>query len=169
MKIYLLVNVFFIFLCITLLNLESKAQPNFICNCVEIQKHKKATNIDWCSDANLSESKRMEIIECLLESKGDKTPFLGVVINNYVSQTFGPSPFEVVALFHISYLFYGKKDFADAMVLVNDEDEEQNSNRSIKIAYKAYKKWFKKVKKVGFEEARKQKLDPLIGSGVSWY
>lgn len=168
MRHYLLFKCSLIVLLITVFNIGTKAQSNYICDCVEVKKHKGSSNIDLCSDANLPESKRVEMIACLLRLKGDRSPFWGVATNNSVSQTFGPSPLEVVALFNISYIFYGNKDFADAMVLV-DEDGKQNSNESIDIAYKAYKKWFKTVKKIGLEEARKQKLDPLDGSGVRWY
>lgn len=76
---------------------------------------------------------------------------------------------EVAALFYISYIFYGKDwdYFAGGIALV--ENGKINSPETIAKAYASYKKWFKKVQKIGLEEARKQDLDPLGDTGIGWY
>jgi hypothetical protein len=145
------------------------SQTDNLCDCSEKDECKSSSkSLNFDKYTNLSDSETLKIMECLLNQKGNKTPFWGVTLNNRVSQTFGPSPLEVVALFRISVLFSQNKDFANAIVLVYD-DEKLNTSKAIKIAYKSYRKWFKKVKEIGLEEARKQKLDPLSGSRVSWY
>jgi len=117
--------------------------------------------------------KVMEGIECLLKLEGDKTPgsFSGA------SSLSGPvnmpeSTVEICALYYISSLFYQKQDHANAIVLRYKkyrENSSLNSDEAVKIAFESYRKWFEKVKEIGLEEARKQKLDPLEGSGVRWY
>jgi hypothetical protein len=72
-------------------------------------------------------------------------------------------------LYYVSYLFHQPWDQADAPFLVSQRNSKLNSDKNVSKAYKAYKKWFKKVIEIGLEEARKQKLDPLEGSGVKWY
>jgi hypothetical protein len=76
---------------------------------------------------------------------------------------------EVAALFYSSYIFHGKEwdYFASGIALV--EKGKINSPETISKAYKHYAKWFKKVQKVGLNEARKQGLDPLKGTGIGWY
>ena len=137
-------------------------------DCEKYKTSKDFSEVEKYFDTVKTEAEKIELIKCLFHYKGNKSPFWGVATSNEASQVFGPSPFEVVALFKISYLFYGNRDFALAMVL-KDKNGKQNSKRSVKTAYKYYEKWFKKVKEIGLEEARKRKLDPLDGSGVSWY
>lgn len=147
------------------------AQDNFTCNCwlAKIDRTVSPPN-DCRNREELTDEEVLTVIECLLKQKGNKSAHWGVTLRNDVSQTFGPSPVEVVALFYASYLFQENKEFASAMVLHYDgSDEKFNTPRAVRIAHKAYRKWFEKIKKIGLEEARKQKLDPLEGTGVSWY
>jgi hypothetical protein len=39
----------------------------------------------------------------------------------------------------------------------------------METAYKAYAAWFKRVKSIGIADARKQRVDPLQGTNLSWY
>ncbi len=115
--------------------------------------------------------KVMEGIECLLKLKGDKSrgAFSGAM-NTKVSQLFPRATVEVCALYYISYLFYENFKHASGVALHEIEDAEAlNSDVVIKKTYKIYRKWFEKVKQIGLEEARKQKLDPLGDSGITWY
>lgn len=108
-------------------------------------------------------------IDCLLQLKGKKAESnVGGASSGYVSRIFGATSVEVAALYYVSYLFYQKWDHADAPFLV-DKRKKLNSNKSVSMAYKAYEKWLRRVKELGLEEARRQKLDPLAGSGVKWY
>lgn len=115
----------------------------------------------------------VEGIECLLKLEGDKTrgAFSGAT-HTRVSQMFPRATVEICALYYISYLFYEKYDHANGIALRYKNYEENrtiNSDEAVKIAYESYRKWFEKVKEIGIEEARKQKLDPLECSGVRWY
>ena len=148
--------------------LTSEAQIKNICDCWEQGKVKVET-IN-CSSENLSEADKLKVMECLIKQKGNRIPYFGTILKDNISQIFAPARLEVVALFQMSYLFYGENKFASAVVLVdNKKDDDFNSKASINSAYRSYQKWFGKIKKIGFEEARKQKLDPLEGSGVRWY
>jgi hypothetical protein len=134
----------------------------------------------------------MQAIEYLLtmENNNNKGRFL--TVRGYVSQTFPEPSASACALYYISYLFTKNYGHADANVLVRDKEYEQpdgkmkdvdkwvklmkewelktyNGPVAIEKAYDSYRSWFKKVKKIGLEKAREQKLDPLKGSGVSWY
>ncbi len=108
-------------------------------------------------------------IECLLKLQGNKhISNLSGATRPDVSQTFESNTIEVAALYYISYMFFQKWDHAQAPYLI-DKDYKENSDEAVSQAYKAYNKWFEKIKKSGLEEARRQKLDPLVGSGVRWY
>lgn len=163
-----LLRVLYILFLVGVMNIGSTAQTKNTCSCVGVIKHQQSVDREWCKDVNLSDSETVEVMSCLLKFRGDKSPVWGVVTNNNVSQTFGPSPLEVVALFQISRLFYRNENFADAMVLM-DEHDRQNAKESIRRAYIAYANWLKKVKKIGLEEMRRRQTDPLASSGVSWY
>ncbi len=132
-----------------------------------LQGNNSRLNITHLED--LTESETLEGIKCLLKLKGNKTLSDLSVMRADVSQYFvTTTPVEVAALYYVSYIFLQKWDHADAAFLV-DKRNKLNSRKTVSIAYKAYKKWFAKVKKIGLEEARKQKLDPLRNSGVRWY
>ena len=112
----------------------------------------------------------MEGIKILLNFEGDKNKanFCGATGYGYNSPEV-ECEVEVAALFYASYIFYGQDwdYFATGIALV--ENNRNNSPKTIKKAFSSYRKWFKRVKEIGLEEARKQKLDPLAGSGVRWY
>lgn len=116
-------------------------------------------------------------IACFLTLEGKKSNGVLYGAKSFVSQRVPRASIEINALYYISKLFYRGDDFASAVALVGDpvkvcgkyESILFNSNRDVRRAFKSYRKWFKKVKTVGLEEARKQKLDPLDGSGVRWY
>jgi len=50
-----------------------------------------------------------------------------------------------------------------------DRNGKKNTKGSIKVAYEAYLSWFEKVKEIGLQKAREEKLDPLNGAPVRWY
>jgi len=117
----------------------------------------------------------IEGIECLLKLEGDKSRGAfggGTSIRMIGGDKFPSSTVEICALYYISVLFYEKYDHARAVVLRYKNYEENKSlstNEAIKTAFESYRKWFAKVKEIGLEEARKQKLDPLAGTDVRWY
>jgi len=144
-------------------------------------QNKNLTCADWHSKVDFnkplvlvnSENKSQEeiffAVSCLLQLEGKKEESnVAGASNGRVSNFFGATSVEVAALYYVSYLYYQKWNHADAPFLVN-KNRKRNSDKAVSKAYKAYKKWFEKVQEIGLEEARKQKLDPLDGSGVSWY
>ena len=116
-------------------------------------------------------------IECLLKLEGRKKIGVRSGAKPEISQRVPEASVEINALYTISELFYHNDDFADAIALVSVPIERHgeyheyvfNSKKYIKRAFASYRRWFEKVKEIGLEEARKQKLDPLAGSGVTWY
>lgn len=144
-------------------------QVKNICDCWKLDEKKVNSETIDCSDVKLSDLETIQVMECLIKQKGNKKPIWGVALSNEVSQTFGPSPLEIVALFKMSELFYGNNNFALAMVLRNDKNEELNSRKTVKKAFSLYEKWFKKIKEIGLAEVRKQKIDPLADSHIRWY
>jgi hypothetical protein len=153
-----------------------------------MSKESAKTNCDdckyWWSKADLSiqlpkdtpekdekdEKNIIEAIDCLLKLKGNtnQTQYSAITNLKYLEAKIPSPTIEVVALYRISALYYQKWRHANAIVLV-DKDRRQNTKEAVDAAYKSYEAWFEKVKKIGLEEARKQKLDPLADSDVSWY
>lgn len=111
----------------------------------------------------------LNAIECLLnlESNKNKAKFTGAT-KFEVSQIFEPATVDVASLYYISYLYYQKWNHADAIALV-DINGNINTPETIQQAYKSYRKWYKEVKKIGLQEAKKQNLDPLANSNIRWY
>jgi hypothetical protein len=108
-------------------------------------------------------------ISCLLELEGNRSDGLfGGATNTRVSQVFPNATVEVCALFYISYLFYGDWEHANGVAL-REESGNASSDKTVKTAFVTYRRWFDQVKKIGLEEARKKRLDPLSGSGVLWF
>ena len=143
---------------------------------------KNLTCADWHSKVDFNkplvlvspENKSQEdiffAVNCLLQLEGKKEESnVAGASSGRVSNFFGATSVEVAALYYVSYLFYQKWDHADAPFLVNQRNRKLNSDKTVSKAYKAYKKWFERVREIGLEEARKQKLDPLADSGVEWY
>lgn len=157
---------FFVFTTISV-----NAQSCDLCNCWLAKVDREIAKPATCkAREDLTSEETLLIIECLLNQKGNRKSHIGVVLSNRVSQTFGSSPNEVVALFYASYLFRGTNHFAQAMVLLyDDNDLKPNSKKAIRKAHKAYRKWFNKVKKIGLIKAREEELYPLTNSKVSWY
>jgi hypothetical protein len=123
----------------------------------------------------LSTAEIEEAIGCLLTLKGKthRARLYGTTRDNYYkSEGYQPpkkpATVEIAALYYASFLFYSNWEFASSIVLYNADTEEINSKRNVEQAYKSYQYWFKKVKEIGLEEARKQKLDPLDESEISW-
>lgn len=138
------------------------------CNDIVLRYEKLSSGGESPVDG-LSEKEVFDIIDCYLLEKGNHTPDWNVVLRNDLSQTFGPSPREVVALFEISKLFFQSDSFASAKVLFNLKSGAENSKTTVKKAFKHYRRWLISVKKIGLSEARRRKLDPLAGTGVKWY
>lgn len=80
-----------------------------------------------------------------------------------------PASVEVAALYYISYMFYDKWEHAGSTRLFDETSGKISySEKTVKRAYESYLQWFKKIQLIGVDEARKQKLDPLAGSGIGW-
>ena len=151
---------------------QAKVDPSIKLPKTADETDKKNSTVELSFDFDISEedtAKLLEATECLLKLKGKTS-------SSNLSSVFGlahssrfPSPtVEVAALYYTSALYHKKWRHANGVILI-DKDGERNTKESIETAYKAYEAWFEKVKKIGLEEARKQKLDPLADSGVEWY
>lgn len=136
-------------------------------DCSKWQSH-IVPSINSSGEADLSQDV-LKGIECMLKLKGN------TALSKYATATTGldigtrlpPPTIEVAALYFVSYIYYQKWNHARGIALY--ENGKKNKKSTIKKAHKAYQSWFEKVKEIGLEEARKQKLDPLEGSGVNWY
>lgn len=111
----------------------------------------------------------LEGIDCLLKLEGKKSKSkIAGATSPYASQTFGSTSVEVAALYFISYLYYEKWDHALAAQLVKD-GRFADDKETIQKAYLAYKAWYKEIKKVGIAKAKEIGMNPLKGTGISWY
>ncbi len=127
-----------------------------------------SVEVDFEIDENNPEN-ILKGISCLLGLEGNRSDGLfGGAIKTRVSQVFPKATVEVCALFYISYLFYGDWEHADGIAL-SEHGQKFQSDKTIKKAFAFYRKWLETVKKIGLEEARKRKLDPLTGSNIHWY
>lgn len=111
----------------------------------------------------------IEAIGCLLKLKGNTTPttYSAVINLRYLESRLPKPTIELAALSQISEIYYQNRNHANAIVLI-DTNGQQNTKESIESAYKSYEAWFEKVKEIGVEKARQQKLDPLSGTDVRW-
>jgi len=107
-------------------------------------------------------------IACLLESRGDTRParFSGAM-DERVSQTFDRATIEVAALYFISFIYEKKWDHGMAVAI--DGPDGVNTDKTIRDAYAAYRRWFVKVKRYGIADCRKRGIAPLRGTSLAWY
>ncbi|HQY68746.1 MAG TPA: hypothetical protein PLD38_15835 [Pyrinomonadaceae bacterium] len=164
---------FYVLLFVLVYSNTMMAEAQMKSNCCNYWKSKVSEAIptpERSSEKHNSESESiLAAIECLLTMEGDKSRarFSGATRFD-TSQTFEPATSDVGALYYISFLYLKKWDHSNAVALV-DKDNRLNHPESISIAYRAYRKWFKKIKDEGITKAREQKLDPLEGTGIRWY
>jgi len=144
---------------------SSKLTEEEIINAV----NKMLAGNDYNYSEQLTEKEIFKAIECLLKCEGNKHParFSGA-ITNYISKILPKASTDIAALYYISILFTGKWDHGDGVALW-DREGVINPSGSVQKAYASYRKWFKKVKDLGLDEARRQKLDPLEKTNLHWY
>lgn len=120
------------------------------------------------SEIKVDEKTFLEAAECFiaLEGNGSISRLQGATRPD-VSQTFGPARVDVAALYYIGYLFLERWDHGSAIYL-SDKFERPESKRAA-VAFESYKTWLKEVRRIGVKTAREKKLDPLAGTGLSWY
>ncbi len=127
--------------------------------------------------ASLSEAEKLNAIQCLLGAENDTKPAAFSGANRFdISQTFAPARVNLAALYAISYIDSGRYDHAAAVALRGDDASYTDSSgnyvtkaSAIHKAYKAYRAWFAKVRQMGLASARQSGLQPLAGTGLSWY
>ena len=91
--------------------------------------------------------------------------------NSLYSGNFQNYSIQVEALFMINWLYFQAPCiYSEFPVLTHSETGEAETidGKIVKMAYQSYKQWFEKVKEIGTEEAKKQKLHPLVGSLIRW-
>lgn len=114
----------------------------------------------------------MEVFEgigCLMASRGNRNParFSGATSPG-VSHVLPAATVELAALYYISYLYSGNWRYGDGVALWN-RDGVINPPGSIDVAYAAYTAWHEKLAEMGLSAARARHLEPLTGTGLSWY
>lgn len=108
-------------------------------------------------------------IECLLQLEGRREPAnIGGVTRFDVSKIIENQSIEIAALYYITFIYSKKWDHASAIAIVA-ANGEINTPDIINKAFLAYKEWFKTVKIIGLEKARRQKLEPLKDTDLHWY
>jgi hypothetical protein len=111
----------------------------------------------------------LQAIDCLLKLEGrTKDSGFGTGGTSIEVSNAYPSPtVEVAALYYITYLY--DQDWSHWAIKIVDKKKERNEPEKVKSAYKAYRKWYEQVKKLGINEARKANLTPLDGTDLCWY
>jgi hypothetical protein len=127
--------------------------------------------------ASLSEAEKLQAIECFLTLENDLKPAaFGGAVRLDISQTFAPPQVNLAALYAISYVYSGHYDHAGAVALRGDGASTTDSSgnyvtkpAAIRKAYNSYRAWFAKVRQLGLACANEKGLQPLEGSGLTWY
>jgi hypothetical protein len=108
-------------------------------------------------------------IRCLLKLEGRTDPALVYGATRFdTSQFFDSASVQVAALYYISYLFYDDWGHGGAVVLV-DRSHGWNTDRSVHRAFASYRKSYRLLRKIGVDEMRRRKIDPLDNTGLRWY
>ena len=125
----------------------------------------------------LPEQEAIEAIECLLNMEGDLRQSLLVGYTRpQISQFFAPPPSNLAALYYISYIYTQNWLHGGAIALrgcqaatSNPRGEYLTRQEAVAVAYRAYRKWFAEVKRIGLRKAREAGRDPLADTGLEWY
>lgn len=170
-KEHMLSRLVIIFFCICVVSVADNAAQD--CNYWYAAVGVKSANGQRGNKDEKDTKNILDGIECLLKLEGDKSRGAYSGATSFSGPAFMPeATVEINALYYISKLFYDNYKHTDALALRRPGFENNkilNSDEIVSIAFESYRKWFEKVKEIGLEEARKQKLDPLCGSGVRWY
>jgi hypothetical protein len=125
--------------------------------------------------ASLTEAEKLDAIQCLLGEENDlRAGGFGGATRPNVSQLFGPTQANLNALYFISYIYGGNFNHASANALEGNGAnighwQYVTSDAAIHRAYQAYRIWFSKVRQMGLANAWRADLQPLDGTGLSWY
>ena len=127
--------------------------------------------------ASLSEAEKLQAIECFLTLENDLGPAtFGGAVRLDVSQMFATPHVNLAALYAISYIYSGHYDHAAAVALRGEGASITDSNgnyvtkpAAVHKAFSSYRTWFAKVRQVGLIRANEKGLQPLEGSGLTWY
>lgn len=125
-----------------------------------------------------SEKEKIALIEELLSFKGDER-LCGIRKTCYNISAFklntGSEKFysiQVQALFLINQVYFEHPfNFSSYPVFKNKKWEKSSvAGPTINAAYKAYNKWFRKVKRIGIMKAREKRITPLDSAprGIDW-
>ena len=116
----------------------------------------------------MPEDDKLAGVACLLSLEKNQHPArFGGATASYVSQIYPEATTEVAALFYISYMFTGKWDHSLGVAL-RGRNGEINNPKDISLAYKNYRKWFKRVLSVGWKKSQDEGIVPLANGPVHW-
>jgi hypothetical protein len=121
---------------------------------------------------------RLEIIDNLLRLRGD-TRLCGVPMMSYNPSKSSLREFEtrrysiqLEALFFINMIYFENNfPFYSDVPCVSSLDgskQETLEGELINEAFDCYESWFQKVKRMGWEKAKHETLQPLNGCDVKW-
>jgi hypothetical protein len=135
------------------------------------------TSADPWDIASLPEGEKLKAIQCLLGAENDLKPAVFSGTTRFdISQTFAPAQVNLAALYAVSYIYTGHYDHAAAVAFRGKGASYTDSTgnyvtkaSAIHKAYRSYREWFAKVRQMGLANARKANLQPLNGTGLSWY
>lgn len=143
----------------------------------ETHNFSSRNNADPWSISSLHDDDKLEAIRCLLGEEADvRSASMSGATRFDTSQIFATATANLAALYAISYIYNDRYDHASAVALrgegasyIDESGAYATSPEAIKRAYIAYHEWFKKIQEIGLENARDAGLQPLDGSGLSWY
>jgi hypothetical protein len=126
----------------------------------------------------MSDKDTLAMIGELLKFEGDKRVcYLRISNYNLLSSQLymgGLTKYslQVEALFLINQLYFEKPFNYSPYPLLFDKIHNTYASInevSVYSAYKAYKIWYEKIKKLGLKRAKKENIDPLKDTWIRWY
>jgi len=75
-------------------------------------------------------------------------------------------------LFLINQLFFDEPFNYSPYPLLYDRENNvfaSTNEKIISLAYRSYKKWYNKVKRIGLKKAKSEDLNPLKSVSFEWY
>ena len=124
---------------------------------------------------NYSPTEKQEMISELLRYRGDKRKSDFIVNHNRNLSKFylgyrKRTTIEIQALFLINQIYFDNPFYYSPYEMLVDKDKREilGDQNALSSVYSYYSKWYKKVKKLGLNEAKKQNIKPLDESPYQW-
>jgi hypothetical protein len=116
----------------------------------------------------LPDAEKLAGVGCLLSMQGNRgRARFGGATRSDVSEIYPDATTEIAALFYISYMFTEKWDHSLG-IAVRGRKGRLNDPKDISLAYREYRKWFKRVSAVGWKRSQERGIVPLAKGPVRW-